>query len=114
MGLNINQTQFTYSTATSLQQQAPLPDGYDLPGFLGQLCERLEARYLQLRSGQREDLRIAYLQLLYRYQEEALYEADGGRFQGIITDVDKTGRLVIVENGRHRVFAFKEVSFVVE
>ena len=114
MGLNINQTQFTYPTATSLQQQAPLPDGYDLPGFLGKLCEGLEARYLQLRSGQREALRIAYLQLLYRYQEEAQYEADGRRFRGIITDVDETGRLVIIENGYQHVFEFKEVSFVVE
>lgn len=112
MGLNINQTQFTYSTATSLQLLAPLPDGYDLPGFLSQLCERLEARYLQLRSGQRDTLRIAYLQLLYRYQEEALYEADGRRFSGIITDVDDTGRLVITENGRRRVFEFKEVVFL--
>ncbi len=62
----------------------------------------------------REALRIAYLQLLYRYQEEALYEADGRRFRGIITDVDETGRLVIIENGRQRVFEFKEVSFIIE
>jgi len=48
IGLNINQTEFTYPTATSLQQQAPLPDAYDLPGLLSRLCETLEKRYLQL------------------------------------------------------------------
>jgi BirA family biotin operon repressor/biotin-[acetyl-CoA-carboxylase] ligase len=112
MGLNINQTQFGYSTATSLQQEAPLSDGYDLPGLFSQLCEKLEARYLQLRAGQRDSLRVVYLQMLYRYQQEATYEADGERFKGTITGVDEAGRLVINEYGRERVFGFKEVSFI--
>ncbi|QJD80933.1 biotin--[acetyl-CoA-carboxylase] ligase [Spirosoma rhododendri] len=112
MGLNINQTQFGYSTATSLQQEAALPDGYDLPGLLGQLCEKLEARYLQLRTGQRDAIRAAYLQTLYRYQQEAPYEANEERFSGTITGVDEAGRLIINEYGRERVFGFKEVIFL--
>ncbi|WP_420148675.1 biotin--[acetyl-CoA-carboxylase] ligase [Spirosoma sp.] len=112
MGLNINQTDFSYSTATSLQQQSPLPNGYDVAGLLSRLCETLEQRYLQLRSGQRDTLKISYLQILYRYQEEHLFEREGQYFRGTIIGVDSTGRLAIADHEQVRYFGFKEVSFV--
>lgn len=112
IGLNINQTEFTYSTATSLLQQAPLPNAYDVSGLLSRLCETLERRYLQLRSGQRDPLKISYLQVLYRYQEEHLFEHDSHYFRGIIVGVDETGRLAIAIDGQVRYFGFKEVSFI--
>ncbi|WP_460956967.1 biotin--[acetyl-CoA-carboxylase] ligase [Spirosoma litoris] len=111
MGLNVNQTEFGYSTATSLQLQAPLPNSYDLPGLLSRLCETLEQRYLQLRTGQRDTLKINYLQILYRYQEEHTFEADGYSFRGTIIGIDTTGRLAISTAGQVRYFNFKEVSF---
>ena len=112
IGLNINQTQFHYPTATSLQLQAPLPNAYDLTGLLNRLCETLEQRYLQLRSGHRDSLKMGYLQMLYRYQEENLFENEGRYFRGVIVGVDDTGRLAIAEGDQIRYFGFKEVSFV--
>lgn len=114
MGLNINQTEFGYSTATSLQLQSPLSNTYDLPGLLSRLCETLEQRYLQLRSGQRDTLKINYLQILYRYQEEHPFESEGQVFRGTIVGVDATGRLAIATDGQVRYFGFKEVSFGME
>lgn len=111
IGLNVNQLQFQYSTATSLQQLAPLPTGYDLPGLLERLCLSIEQRYLQLRSGQRDALKTNYLQTLYRYQETHSFISAGRAFQGTIIGVDATGRLAIAENNRVRYFGFKEVSF---
>lgn len=113
IGLNINQTQFGYPTATSLLLEAPFEEGYHLPALLTTLCEQLEKRYLQLRSGQRDTLRASYLQHLYRYQQQRTYEADGQHFQGTIVTIDATGRLGILVDGTVRYFAFKEVSFVV-
>ena len=112
MGLNVNQTEFSYSTATSLQQQAPLPNSYDVPGLLSRLCETLEQRYLQLRSGQRDTLKVNYLQILYRYQEEHLFESEGQYFRGVIIGVDDTGRLAIAQGSQVRYFGFKEVAFL--
>lgn len=112
MGLNVNQTDFPYPTATSIQQQAPLPNGYDLTGLLQSLCERLEQRYLQLRSGQRDNLKTDYLQLLYRYQSAHPFESEGRVFEGTIVGVDPSGRLSINEAGQVRHFGFKEVSFL--
>ncbi|QJW88994.1 biotin--[acetyl-CoA-carboxylase] ligase [Spirosoma taeanense] len=114
VGLNVNQTEFQYSTATSLQRQWPLPNGYDLPGLLGTLTEKLEQRYLQLRSGQRDLLKINYLQTLYRYQEEHIFEREGSRFRGTIIGIDATGRLALAEGGQIRYYAFKEIAFVLD
>lgn len=112
IGLNVNQTAFGYGTATSLQNESPLPNAYDLPGLLSRLCETLEQRYLQLRSGQRDALKINYLQILYRYQEEHSFESEGKPFRGTICGIDATGRLAINVDGDIRYFGFKEVSFV--
>ncbi|AQG78259.1 biotin--[acetyl-CoA-carboxylase] ligase [Spirosoma montaniterrae] len=111
VGLNINQTDFQYATATSLQRQSPLPHGYDLPGMLSTLCEKLEQRYLQLRASQRDALKISYLQTLYRYQEEHEFEADDRRFRAVLVGIDATGRLALAEAGQVRYFGFKEVVF---
>ena len=100
MGLNVNQTEFGYGTATSLQKESPLPNAYDLPGLLSRLCETLEQRYLQLRSGQRDTLKINYLQTLYRYQEEHGFESEGMYFRGIICGIDANGRLAISVEGQ--------------
>ncbi|GAB3549116.1 biotin--[acetyl-CoA-carboxylase] ligase [Spirosoma fluminis] len=111
-GLNVNQTEFTYPTATSLQQQAPLSAGYDLPGLLSRLSESLEQRYLQLRAGQRDALKAAYLQSLFRYREEHPFVANGISFRGIITGVDAVGRLVVSTVTGEKTFDFKEIVFV--
>ncbi|GAB3640825.1 biotin--[acetyl-CoA-carboxylase] ligase [Spirosoma arcticum] len=112
VGLNVNQTEFAHPTATSMQQQAPLPNGYDLPGLLSSLCERIEQRYLQLRSGQSNGLKTNYLELLYRYKETHAFESDGRTFRGTIVGLDPSGRLSIAEAGHVRHFGFKEVTFL--
>lgn len=118
LGLNVNQSNFAYSTATSLQYRFPLADGYDLPGLLTILAERLEKRYLQLRSGQRDALKTDYLHRLFRYQEEHEFEREGAhsqpqRFRGCIIGVDEIGRLAISTAGNVMYFGFKEIAFVI-
>ncbi len=113
MGLNINQTEFEHPTATSLQSRAPLPDGYDLPGLLAGLAERIEGRYLQLRANHRIGLQTDYLARLFRYHEEHWFSADNQRFRGIITGVDEAGRLQVLVNGTVQGFGFKEIAFAV-
>lgn len=113
VGLNVNQTEFAHSAATSMQQQAPLPNGYDLPGLLRSCCESIEQRYLQLRSGQRDRLKADYLGQLYRYREVHPFESDGRTFRGTIVGVDSSGRLSIAETEQVRHYEFKEVRFLV-
>ncbi len=112
IGLNVNQTAFGLPTATSLLLEAPLPTGYSLPGLLAALAQHLETRYLQLRANHRPLLRATYLSRLYRFGQPHLYEANGQRFMGTLTDLDPTGRIGIDTEAETRYFAFKEVVFV--
>ena len=84
IGLNVNQTEFGVFDRYFPATESPLPNAYDLPGLLSRLCETLEQRYLQLRSGQRDMLKKDYLQILYRYQEEHTFESEGRSFRGTI------------------------------
>lgn len=93
IGLNVNQADFEYPTATSMQQQAPLANGYDLPGLLRSGCECIEQRYLQLRAGRRDEMKADYLARLYRYRQVHTFESGERTFQGQITGVDPLGRL---------------------
>ncbi len=112
IGLNINQTEFRYPAATSLQQQSPLPGGYDRPGMLALFCETIEKRYLQLRTGQRDTLKADYLRVLYRYQQEHNFSTNGQPFCGTIAGIDPVGRLGIETGETVRYFDFKEVAFL--
>ena len=67
IGLNINQQGFVVPTATSFAQLTGR--AYSREALAARLLESLERRYLQLRAGQVGQLRQAYLQALYRFQE---------------------------------------------
>lgn len=110
MGLNINQQQFAVPTATSLA--AITGRRYHLPTLVGRLLESLERRYLQLRSGRVGALRTEYLRVLYRFQEEHDYEADGQRLRGQIVGVDEAGRLALASGHSLRYFDLKEIKYL--
>ena len=111
IGLNMNQLAFGYSTATSLAKVL----GYtlNLEQVTNRLLELLEKRYLELRNGKTAKLKYEYLQVLYRYQEQHLYEVQNKRVAGQIVGVDEEGRLAVEIDGELRYFGFKEIAFVI-
>ncbi|MCY7356293.1 MAG: biotin--[acetyl-CoA-carboxylase] ligase [Rudanella sp.] len=114
LGLNVNQTSFALTTATSLQTRFPLPEGYNLPGLLATLCEHIEKRYLQLKAGQRAALKTTYLQRLFHYQQEHVYRdvMAQEQFNGTIVGISETGQLGIAVGQAIRYFGFKEIEFL--
>lgn len=112
IGLNINQSRFQISTATSLINETPNDHDFVLPELLPSLLESLERRYLALRTGQRDVLKTNYLQHLFRYQEESEFLVDGERIRGVIVGVEETGRLAVQVGAKLHSFAFKEIEFV--
>lgn len=111
IGLNVNQLQFEYPTATSLA----IETGHqlDVREVTVRLLELLEKRYLQLRSGHTGQLRHAYLQALYRYQEVHGYMVEGRQVQGQILGVDEDGHLAVEIENELRYFRFKEISYII-
>jgi BirA family biotin operon repressor/biotin-[acetyl-CoA-carboxylase] ligase len=110
IGLNVNQQQFSSTSATSLGLLTGR--GYALSVVATRLLECLERRYLQLRAGQVGALRRAYLQALYRYQETHAFEVDGQRVSGQIVGVEDDGRLAVAIGSEVRRFGLQEIRYL--
>ena len=107
VGLNVNQQRFAVPTATSLGQLTGR--AYAREALAARLLECLERRYLQLRAGQVGQLRQAYVQALYRYQETHWFEVDGRRVSGQIVGVEDDGRLAVALGQEVRRFGLQEI-----
>ncbi len=126
IGLNINQLNFSTPIATSLINeltnktkqiyQETLPQipqqKYDLQTVLEQVVLGIENRYLQLRGGQYNMLKMIYLQRLYWFQEIHTFQAQDKYFVGLIIGIDNYGRLAINTEGTIKYFDVKEVIFI--
>jgi BirA family biotin operon repressor/biotin-[acetyl-CoA-carboxylase] ligase len=110
IGLNINQIDFPVSTATSLALITQ--NQFDLNEELNLLLEKIEKRYLQLRSGKQNDLKVEYLQNLLGMNQPRKFISNQQEFEGVIKTVSDLGELVIEVNGAERLFSLKEISFV--
>jgi BirA family transcriptional regulator, biotin operon repressor / biotin---[acetyl-CoA-carboxylase] ligase len=109
IGLNVNQANFTADTATSLIHFRGMSV---LQHLLDELCERLEARYLQLRSGNYVSLKADYISRLYWKGEQREFAAADSVFTGIIDGIDESGKLSVGTNTGIRTFDIKELSYL--
>jgi BirA family transcriptional regulator, biotin operon repressor / biotin---[acetyl-CoA-carboxylase] ligase len=112
IGININQVQFENSiNATSLKCISKKES--DLKNIIEQLCDFLEARYLQLKTNKRDQLDYAYLQRLYQLEEWKKYFSKNEQFEGKIKSVSKEGKLQIeLLSSVIKDFDLKEIRFV--
>jgi BirA family biotin operon repressor/biotin-[acetyl-CoA-carboxylase] ligase len=112
LGMNVNQQSFnSIMTATSLCLESKKE--YDLKEVLQSFCEHMEARYLQLRSGQLEQLKQNYLKRLYRLGQWEEYVAGDEIIKGCIRGVNNDGRLLLErESGIITDLGIKEIRFV--
>jgi len=110
IGLNINQQAFAVPTATSFAQLTGR--AYAREALAARLLECLERRYLQLRAGQVGQLRQAYLQALYRFQEVHPFVVDGRQVSGQIVGVESDGKLAVVVGNELRRFGLQEIRHV--
>ena len=110
IGLNVNQRIFSNATATSMILEAGIE--YSLSMELSQLVERLENRYLQLRSGKALELKADYLKNLFRMGETHEFVSGGERFTGKVQGIDPIGKLKVSVNQTERSFGLKEISFL--
>lgn len=110
IGLNINQTNFGNSSATSL---AKLTGGkYDLQELFRLVVTHLEQGYLGLKKGKRAEIRKEYLHHLFLKQSWVTYSTESEQFEGKIVGVGEDGKLQVERrNGSISHFGLKELSF---
>lgn len=110
IGINVNQEHFNHPNATSMSREAK--SDFSLPLILEELLGNLEAAYLQLKEGKMSALKARYQTQLFWLNEKHQFSSAGRIFDGTLTGIDSSGRLVISTGEGLRSFQFKEVSFI--
>jgi len=112
-GINVNQLQFTTFSpgATSL---AILENKIiAVSEVLTVLNKFIDKWYTHLRMGNYSRIKEAFLNHLFLYKSNAMYESNGVRFNGSITGIQPDGKLKILkEDGTEVLFNNKEVKFL--
>ncbi|MCB9355233.1 MAG: biotin--[acetyl-CoA-carboxylase] ligase [Lewinellaceae bacterium] len=114
IGLNVNQTEFDPSLPNPGSLASAYGRLFDLETVADTLLEYLERRYLQLKAGQRQEIRADYEDRLYRLDTPAQFaRKDGSVFAGTVRGVGTDGRLrVEKESGETDIFDLKEIRFL--
>lgn len=114
-GVNVNQTIFPADIPNPTSLKLQTGRAHDLSELMGVIFQELEFRYLQLRREDWAGLHDEYLRGLYGWQEERLFQTPGAPpFQGIITGVDASGRLLVQKKyGEEQAYSLKEIQFVI-
>ena len=110
IGLNINQTEFGFATATSLRFLGGRET--DLNEALQSLLQFLEIRYLQLKQGKVDALKQEYLDALYWKNENHQFRSGDSIFTGVINGVDENGKLQVRTGKDVRSFEVKELIYL--
>ena len=110
--MNVNQNNFTnLPNAISLKQV--LGEDYSMENIFKQLCQTLENRYLELRSGNFNSMKQMYLSNLYWYNSQHFFKTKIELIEGKIINVLRNGYLQIqLINGQLCEFDIKDIEFV--
>ncbi|MCB0521580.1 MAG: biotin--[acetyl-CoA-carboxylase] ligase [Lewinellaceae bacterium] len=112
IGINVNQESFKSNPPNPTSFFLENGKFYDLGGLIAPLLQFVEKRYLQLKSGKIVPLQHSYLEALYRFDEDALFQrANGDNFMGRISGVTASGRLIISVQHQEETFDHKEIRF---
>ncbi|WP_214073429.1 biotin--[acetyl-CoA-carboxylase] ligase [Mucilaginibacter sp. dw_454] len=112
IGLNINQQNFPDDAANATSVKQILQRDYELKDILADICNNIEAWYLNLKAGKTSVVRNTYLSRLYWYSQEKHFRAAGQEFTGTITGVKDNGLLVVKHNDTETTYNLKEIEFL--
>lgn len=111
IGLNVNQSDFNSESPTSLYLLTG--NKINLEELFRLLITQLEQGYLWLRKGKWNEIKAEYLHHLFLKDRLSKYSSDGKEFFGIITGINREGKLEItLQNGDQAFFGMKEISFL--
>jgi BirA family biotin operon repressor/biotin-[acetyl-CoA-carboxylase] ligase len=114
IGLNVNQEIFPSNLPNPVSLKMILGKELNINDCLHALCNTLESRYLQLKSGQVEKINEDYLRSLFRYGEFHEYENSREKFKAKITAIADDGKIFLKrDNGLIEKYDFKEMKFLI-
>jgi BirA family biotin operon repressor/biotin-[acetyl-CoA-carboxylase] ligase len=113
VGLNVNQKVFSPLLPNPTSLVLSTGTTYDLSEVLNHYCVLLEQAYQSLRMKQFKHIRKGYIDHLWGYQQDALYERPNGQqFIGRITGISDSGQLIISHENDDEAFQLKQIRLV--
>lgn len=113
IGLNINQLSFPDSLPNPVSLAQITGQQYDVLELSKALMDSIYLRYNELKDGNAQGILQDYKHHLYKRNEPCLFQKDGTRFTGIISDVEPDGKLVVKTPAGRKSFDFGEIEFVI-
>jgi BirA family biotin operon repressor/biotin-[acetyl-CoA-carboxylase] ligase len=113
IGINVNQIKFESDAPNPVSVRQINGTGYELNLAVIEVRKAILSRYMQLLRDEKAQIRKDYFNCLYRRKGYFGYKDNSGEFSARIKDIYNNGLLVLeTGNGEERVYAFKEVSFI--
>jgi BirA family biotin operon repressor/biotin-[acetyl-CoA-carboxylase] ligase len=113
IGLNINQAEFPDWVPNPISVKQILQRDEDKLAILSDICSHIEAWYLKLKANKLEQIRQAYLSILYWLNQPHQFRSNGEMFEGTIKSVRNSGHLVVENNFNTELeFSFKQIEFL--
>ncbi len=114
IGLNVNQLEFSVDLPNATSLRRVFGQEFDLDAVADRLFECLERRYLQLKAGNRAEIKAEYEENLWRRGKLSRFVRSAGaqEFEGTILGVTERGLLRVETGEGLEEFEVKEVRFV--
>ncbi|MEI7802005.1 MAG: biotin--[acetyl-CoA-carboxylase] ligase [Bacteroidota bacterium] len=112
IGVNVNQTEFPVHAGNPVSLKAINKKEYFIEGVLEKIAEQVEARYLQFRRNEIQQLQRDYMEALYRLEEEHFYKTAQGKVKAKIVGLNPEGKLLLESKTGWNAYGFKEVEFL--
>jgi BirA family biotin operon repressor/biotin-[acetyl-CoA-carboxylase] ligase len=108
IGLNVNQREFLSDAPNPVSLYQLLGHETDREALLKAYLDAFDSAYNSKTTCS------TYKEMLYRRRKNSLYKDKTSCFHATLTDVQSDGRLLLVDQeGRERLYAFKEVQFII-
>lgn len=112
IGINVNQEVFPTHLPNPVSVKQILQKESSLKEVLLQLCAEIEYYYLQLKSGQSEEIKQTYLENLYGLGQELQFKTNDEVFDGEIITVNHSGLLGVRKENETLFFDLKQIKFI--
>jgi len=112
IGLNVNQTEFSPELPNPTSLRLITGNKFESALLLHSILGYIETWYLQLKSGQYEEIRFQFENSLYGLGKKRLFRAANENFEGAICGVNDEGLLLIQIDGSKRMFRNNEVVYL--
>lgn len=113
-GINVNQRVFRSDAPNPVSLRQITGRDTDMNVVLDSVLEAFEGYYAKVLDGEYDRVGRLYHDALYRRTGMHAYSDSDGRFMASVVRVGHDGRLVLRDDaGRERIYAFKEVSYII-